>query len=146
MSEPRKPHPAPCIIDEGTLVNKKDIMRALETLENVKYTYTVDNVVISQGEGIVVKVFSSNETSTLVLNGCVFLNVLSFDYLRFTPYKKGLAMLELVEDSKVLKMIPLEEDSKKLIRTNRDLVTPSQLHFDEETAQLYEDFAEEEDD
>ncbi|MCL4498629.1 MAG: hypothetical protein M1548_02700 [Actinobacteria bacterium] len=147
MSDSRISTPAPCIISEGTLINKKDMTRALETFENVKYVYSVDGGIISQGEGVIVKVFSSRETSTLIVNGCIFLNVLSFDYLRFSPHKKGLTKIELIEDTKTLKLVPLEEDSKKLIRSNRELLASSQLSFDEESpAQLFEDLGDDEDD
>ncbi len=147
MNAPRRHPTAPCIVNEGTLINKKDMMRALETLENVKYVYAIDGKIVSQGEGAVVKIFSSRETSTLIVNGCIFINVLSFDYLRFSPHKKGLTKIELVGDAQVLKLIPLEEDVKKLMRSNRDLLASGQLGFDEEShAQLFDDFGDDEED
>lgn len=146
MSDLRKPVPAPCIVNEGTLINKKDMVRALETLENVKYVYSVDGDVFSQGDGVVVKVFSSRETSTLVVNGCIFLNVLSFDYLRFSPHKKGLTKIELVEETKILRLVPMEEDAKKLIRSNRDFMGSNHFGLDDEPAHLFDELAEEDDD
>jgi len=130
--------PAPCIVNEGTLINRKDMLRALETLESVKYEYVVDGNVISQGEGVVVKVFSSTETSTLVVNGCLFLNILSFNYLRFFPHNNSLTTVELVENSKILRLTPVEEDNRRTNRFNREIFAPSR--YDEETpAELFDE-------
>ncbi|MHB8842147.1 MAG: hypothetical protein ACYC56_10265, partial [Candidatus Aquicultor sp.] len=105
---------APCIVNDGILINRKDMLRALETLESVKYAYIVDGNVISQGEGVVVKIFSNSETSTLVVNGCLFLNILSFNYLRFYVQDNGLTTIELVEDLKTLQLTPIEEDARRI--------------------------------
>ncbi|MBE0446750.1 MAG: hypothetical protein IBX64_01325 [Actinobacteria bacterium] len=130
--------PAPCIVNEGTLINKKDMLRALETLESVKYTYLVDGNVINQGEGIVVKVFSSPETSTLVVNGCLFLNILSFNYLRFFPHNNNSTTIELVEDSKILQLTPIEEDDRRVNRINREIFATGR--YGEETpAELFDE-------
>ncbi|HZD60782.1 MAG TPA: hypothetical protein VE439_10070 [Anaerolineae bacterium] len=138
MQNSRHEASAPCIVDEGTLINRKDMLRALETLESVKYTYIVDGDVISQGEGVVVKVFSSPETSTLVINGCLFLNILSFTYLRFFPHDNNLTTIELVGDSTILRLTPIEEDGGKLSRISREVFTASR--FDEETpAELFDE-------
>lgn len=129
---------APCIVGEGTLINRKDMLRALETLESVKYTYLVDGNVISQGEGVVVKVFSSPETSTLVINGCLFLNILSFNYLRFFPHDNNLTTIELVEDSRILQLTPIEEDTRRMNRLNREIFATGR--YDEEApAELFDE-------
>ncbi|MCL6473031.1 MAG: hypothetical protein K6T91_09525 [Firmicutes bacterium] len=131
--------PAPCIVNEGILINRKDMFRALETLESVKYAHIVDGNVISQGEGVVVKVFSSPDTSTLVVNGCLFLNILSFNYLRFYTQDNGVTVIELIEDSKTLQLTPIEDDARRASRINREIFTSSR--YDEETpAELYDDF------
>ncbi len=129
---------APCIVNEGILINKKDMLRALETLESVKYTYFVDGNVIGQGEGVVVKVFSSQDTSTLVINGCLFLNILSFNYLRFYAQDNGLTTIELIEDSKILRLISIEDDVRRITRVNREIFAGSR--YDEETpAELFDE-------
>lgn len=129
---------APCIVDDGILINKKDMRRALETLEAVKYSYIVDGKVISKGEGVVVKVFSSPDTSTLVVNGCLFLNTLSFNYVHFYSRENGPTTLELVEDSRVLQLIPTEEDNRKINRFNREIFATDR--YDEETpAELFDE-------
>jgi len=129
---------APCIVNEGVLINKKDIRRALETLESVKYAYMVDGSVISEGEGVVVKVFSNPETSTLVVNGCLFLNILSFNYLRFSPHNNNLSVIELVDDIKTLRLTPVEEDNRRANRVNREIFTTAR--YDEEApAELFDE-------
>lgn len=130
--------PAPCIVDEGILINRTDMLRALETLEGVKYTYIVAGDVIRQGEGVVVKVFLNPETSTLVVNGCLFLNILSFNYLRFSTQDNGLTTLELVEESRTLRLVPIEDDNRRITRINREILTSNR--YDEEMpAELFED-------
>lgn len=130
--------PAPCIVNEGILINRKDMLRALETLESVKYAYVVDGNVISQGEGVVVKIFSSSETSTLVVNGCLFINILSFNYLRFYVQDNGLTTIELVEDSKTLQLTPIEEDTRRVNRVNREVFSTGR--YDEEApAELFDE-------
>ena len=138
MQNFRHTSPAPCIVNEGILINKKDMRRALETLESVKYSYIVDGSIISEGEGVVVKVFSNSETSTLIVNGCIFLNILSFNYLRFFPYDNNLNVIELVDDVKILKLIPVEEDSKRANRINREIFAAAR--YDEEApAELFDE-------
>ncbi|MBS3908758.1 MAG: hypothetical protein KGZ93_03945 [Actinobacteria bacterium] len=138
MQNFRHASPAPCIVNEGILINKKDMRRALETLESVKYTYNVDGDTISEGEGVVVKVFSNAETSTLIVNGCIFLNILSFNYLRFFPHDNNLSVIELVDDIKILKLTPVEEDNKRANRVNREIFAAA--HYDEEVpAELFDE-------
>jgi hypothetical protein len=140
---------APCIIGEGTLFNKRDMIRALETLENVKYSDLVDNKVVSKGEGIVIKVFASKENATLVVNEALFINVLSFKYLHFSSTRRGETVLELINDSRVLQLIPQREDSKTVgSRLNRNVFPNREVDYDEEEicASILDDLMEEEED
>jgi hypothetical protein len=132
---------APSFIDEGTLVNKTDMIRALQTLENVSYTYVVDGHTLSQGKGIVVRIFASNETSTLVINGCLFINVLSFDYLRFSPYKNESSKIELVSQSQILTLVPEVGEMEKP-KISRNLI-PWSCPYEEDADYLANDFFEE---
>jgi hypothetical protein len=43
--------PAPCIVDTGIIVNKEDMLRLLDDLEQVHYIYTLDGDLQSEGEG-----------------------------------------------------------------------------------------------
>lgn len=142
MYEPETPATPPCFVGEGTLVNKKDMMRALETLESVHYRYIVDDKDISEGEGVVVRVFASGESSTLILNGCIFINVLGFDFLRFYSNKISSSTLELVAQDHNLKLTPVEDVEPAQQKTSKNFLSS---HFDDESyAPLLEDFSEEE--
>lgn len=142
--EPNPPSPA-CFIGEGTLISKKDMMRALETLEGVQYSYRVDDKTISDGAGIVVRVFASDESSTLILNGCLFLNVVSFDYLRFYPDARGTSTVELVSGGSNLNLSPIDEGPQPQARMLKHPV--GRLNYGPGNfVPLIEDFSDEEED
>ena len=111
---------APCIINEGTLVNKRDMIRAVETLECVTYYDILDGGVISQGDGVLVKIFASKDSATLIVNGSIFLNVLSFDHLHFSSRPDGETVIELINGARILRLIPREEDPKLMARVNQN--------------------------
>ncbi|MGB3491147.1 MAG: hypothetical protein WBA57_00355 [Elainellaceae cyanobacterium] len=105
--------PAPCIVDTGTLVNKRDMRRILADLGQVRYIYSQDGQVISQGEGYVLDVFADSQQSTLVANHSLYLNVYSFDCLelgRSDDHKA--ACFKLVQDNRILSLIPLSDPLK----------------------------------
>lgn len=81
--EPNK-NLAPCFIGSGTLVKPIDMCRALETLEALDYVYEVDGEVIAEGSATLVKLSYDINVSTMILNGCLFLNAASFSYMDFT--------------------------------------------------------------
>lgn len=131
--------PAPCIINEGAVVNKRDMLRALETLDGVAYTHTVDGRVISTGRALVAQVFASRETSTLLVNNCLFVNVASFEYLRFWQ-EDGVNKLALHQDSTVLTLTALTEDQPKPPSRFARQMFPEDV-FDEDTFVLLEEDA-----
>lgn len=146
LNEPKKC--APCIVTEGVLLNKKDMLRALDTLENVIYYDIVDKKLISSGKGLVVKIFSSRDSSTIVLNESLFINVNSFKYLTFNVDEEGRTVLELINDTRVLKLIPYYEEQKpqnKLIQ--KSMNKSGEFYDDEEEtfASLSDEFCDEED-
>ncbi len=99
--------PAPCLVDTGIVVNKQDMHRLLADLGQVRYVHTQDGVLLSDGEGYVLEVFSDPNQSTLVANSALYLNVCSFDYLELqrSPHKE--TYFDLVQDSFRLRLIPL---------------------------------------
>lgn len=126
---------APCIIGEGTLFNKRDMIRALETVENVTYYDIVDNRMVSSGEGTVLKVFANKENATLILNGVLFINVSSFKYLHFTPDKGGQLIIDLVNDSRTLRLIPAEEKAKSInSRLTKNVLASEEENYSDEEA------------
>lgn len=136
--------PAPCFINEGTIYHKKDMLRALETLENLKYSYVVDGKVVREGQGALLKVFASRHSATLIINNCIFVNVLSFDYLNFKSDKTGATVIDLVEDGRILRFETIEEEIK-VPRSNREILASVDQFDDEETFALLEEGDEEED-
>ena len=99
--------PAPCIIDTGIIVNKQDMQRLLSDLSRVRYIYTQDGSLISEGEGCVLEVFSDPQQSTLVANHALYLNVLSFDYLELKQSVEQEPCFDLMQDTRQLRLIPL---------------------------------------
>jgi len=136
---------APCIVSEGTLFNKRDMMRVLETIESVTYFDIIDDQVISKGNGIVLKVFASKDNATLIVNGSLFINVFSFDYLHFTCNKQEETVVELIKESRILRLIP-HEDAKSSTKLSGSAVSRKDELFDEEEpcASLLDDLMEDE--
>lgn len=103
--------PAPCIIDEGILVNKDDIRRLLSSLSQVRYIHILDRQVQSQGEGYILEIFSDLQQATLIANGALFINVHSFDYLQLhqssDPENPKSACFDLIQDNRQLRLIPI---------------------------------------
>jgi hypothetical protein len=131
--------PAPCIVNEGILINRADIIRALETLESVKYSFTVDGSEMSCGNGVIVKIFANPDTSTLIVNGCLFINILSFNYLRFFVDESLATVMDLVEDGKALRLVSTDDEGRRNNPANRNIF--SDLDYNEEMpVELFEEF------
>lgn len=73
----------PCFIGAGTVAGTRDMVRALETIEGLRYVYEVDGETIAEGSAALVKLMADGESATMLVNGCLFLNVASFRYLDF---------------------------------------------------------------
>lgn len=99
--------PAPCLVDEGLVVNKVDMLRLLSDLGRVRYLHEHDNQVTSQGEGYVVEAFSDPQQATLVANKSLYLNVCSFDCLRLGQLSDTESYFDLIQENRRLRLIPL---------------------------------------
>lgn len=97
-----------CLIHDGTVTFPKDMVRALETLEAVRYEQVVDGEVIAQGQATLVKLMADVDSSTILVNSCLFLNVFSFRYLAFNTAEDGECRFELMGDGMKLVLRPLE--------------------------------------
>lgn len=100
---------APCLIGRGTLANPRDMLRALETLENLEYRFSVQGESIDEGSAALVKLMADPESATLVVNGCLFLNVLSFRFLDFEPLGEDRWRFLLHGDGSSLELISTPE-------------------------------------
>ena len=105
----RPNHLASCLIHNGTVTSPRDMVRALETLETLTYTQTVDGEVMAQGRATLVKIMAEPGASTILVNQCLFLNALSFRYLTFTTSDDGNCVFDLVGDGMTLSLVPVED-------------------------------------
>lgn len=99
--------PAPCIIDTGTIVDKRDMHRLLTDLNRVRYIHTQDGAITTQGEGCLLEVFADAERATLIANHALYINVRSFDYLELSQSPEQETYFDLIQDSRQLRLIPL---------------------------------------
>lgn len=111
--------PAPCIIDTGIVVNKLDMRRLLADLGRVRYLHIQDGNLQTEGEGDVLEVFANRNRSTIVANHTLYLNIYSFDYLEIKQSSEQETYLDLVQDSRCLRLIPLSTPLQE--RTTRHL-------------------------
>jgi hypothetical protein len=100
---------ASCLIHNGTVTSPRDMVRALETLETLTYTQTVDGELICEGRATLVKIMAEPGASTILVNQCLFINVLSFSYLTFTTADDGSCVFELNGDGMTLALVPVED-------------------------------------
>lgn len=109
MTYSQFPHkiPAPCIIDNGLVLNKQDMGRLLTDLNRVRYIHTLDGQVQNEGEGCVMEVFADPQRSTMIANHTIYLNVQSFDYLKLDLSPEKEALFDLIQDNRQLRLIPL---------------------------------------
>lgn len=105
--------PAPCIIDNGIVVNKSDMKRILTDLGHVRYTHSQDGQVQSQGEGYIIEVFADSHQSTLIANQSIYLNVCSFDYLQLGGGAQSETYIDLVQETRHLRLIPISSPLKE---------------------------------
>ena len=99
--------PAPCIIDEGTIINKEDIKRLLNDLGHVRYIHLIDNQVKSEGKGWVMEILNDPLQSTIVANNNLYLNLQSFDCLQLSKSQDNETCFNLIQDNRQLRLIPL---------------------------------------
>ena len=100
---------APCLVSKGTLTHPRDMLRALETIENLDYRFVVDGQCIEEGNTALVKLMADPESATLVVNGCLFLNVSSFRYLDFAHAGDERWLFTLHGDGTVLELLSIPE-------------------------------------
>ena len=106
---------APCLVGSGTVANPRDMLRALETLENLEFRYLVHGEVVNEGKAALVKLMADPESATLVVNNCLFLNVASFRYLDFEQNADNTWGFRLHGDGSLLELVstPDTEDDEE---------------------------------
>ncbi|WP_287128006.1 hypothetical protein [Candidatus Cyanaurora vandensis] len=103
------PSLAPCIIDAGIVVNKRDMLRLLEDLGRVSYEEIRQGQVYRRGEGYVMEVYCDPSCATVVVNRTLYLNVNSFDYLELDAPENERPRFNLVLDGRILSLRPLSD-------------------------------------
>lgn len=108
--EPRDPsNQLQCIVDEGVLVQRRDMVRILRDLGQVRYQEWRDDRLRRQGEGTIVHVAANDRSATVILNKRLYLNVNAFDYLQLGCDDAGGAWVDLVSIGLTLRLIPLTD-------------------------------------
>jgi hypothetical protein len=103
------PRLTPCFIERGTITSHIDMMRVLDTVEGLRYVQTLDGQVISEGRATLVKLAADPHSSTLLVNGCLFLNVSSFRHLTFSTSEDGSCRIDLAAEGMALALYPIDE-------------------------------------
>ena len=116
-------HLAPSLVGRGTVSSFPDMLRALETLENLEYRYTVDGQLIDEGSATLVKLMADDASSTMIVNGCLFLNVSSFRFLDFDRGSDGRWVFSLHGDGSVLGLIAIPETGDSAESTRPHLLS-----------------------
>lgn len=145
MRDHEKEYLAPCIVNEGTIINKRDMMRALRIYENVAFEDYVDGELMASSEGVMVDVFQCDECSSLFLKGAIFINVMSFNYLQLEVVEEK-TNAKLVNKFRTIKISPIGAPAKIVIEPDDDHIIDSLYDetFDEPHL-LHEEPFEEED-
>lgn len=98
-----------CFVHNGTVSSPRDMVRALETIEGLTYRQIVDGELLAEGRATLVKLMVEPGAATILVNGCLFLNVLSFRHLTFETDESGACTFELAGDGMRLVMQPTED-------------------------------------
>ena len=100
-----------CIVDAGVLYHRRDMARILRDLVRVRYVDLNGGEVAASGEGQVVSIFASDDSSTIVFNERIYLNLNTFEYARLGKDPDGASCIDLVDEHRTLRLIPLPWES-----------------------------------
>ncbi|MEL6490149.1 MAG: hypothetical protein AAFV85_07890 [Cyanobacteria bacterium J06634_6] len=114
--------PAPCIVDNGIVVNKADMLRLLKGLRHVRYIHRQDDEITSRGEGCVMEAFADPAQATLVANRSLYVNVHSFDYLEVVT-KGASTSFALIQDNRCLCLTPFTKEKERPMHSEIDAAT-----------------------
>jgi hypothetical protein len=103
---------ASCLVHNGTVTSPRDMLRALETMEGLTYRQVVDGETLAEGRATLVKLMVEPGAATILVNECLFLNVLSFRYLTFETDADGTCTFDLVGDGMRLLLVPTADSDE----------------------------------
>ena len=98
---------APCIVGAGIVANRTDIQRLLCDLGQVQYFDLIEGEVGARGTGYIMEVFADGTSATMAIGHTLYINVNSFDYLEVNTGTDGRVSYDLVQDSRVLRLVPV---------------------------------------
>jgi len=128
---------APCIVDEGILINQDDIKRLLTDLCRVNYVHSIDGKVCNEGQGLIQEIFSDDHQSTLIANEKMYINIQSFDYLQLSKSTTNKAYFDLIQENRQLRLIPIARNElRQSIAKNIDAETIEAMVTEVLTARL----------
>jgi hypothetical protein len=107
-----------CLVHNGTVSSPRDMIRALETIEGLTYTQIVDGATLAEGHATLVKLMVEPGAATILVNGCLFLNVLSFGHLTFETDSNGDCTFDLVGDGMRLVLVPTADTEETAATTS----------------------------
>jgi len=110
---------APCLVGRGTVTAPRDMLRVLETLESIDYRYLVHGDEVDAGRAALVKLMADPDSTTLVVNGCLFLNVASFRYMDFERSTGEAWKFVLHGDDTVLELVSVPETEEEALLAKR---------------------------
>ncbi len=110
--------PAPCIVHTGIVANKIDMRRLLADLGRVRYIYSQEGKLTSQGEGDVMEIFTNPHQATLIANHALYLNLHSFDYLELKQSPEQETYFDLSQEGSCLRLIPLSTPLQERVTRN----------------------------
>ena len=104
--------PAPCIVDEGILIDRDDIRRLLADICHVHYVHSIAGQVKNEGQGYIQEIFNDPRQSTLIANQKLYININSFDYLQLSKSTEQESCFDLIQDNRQLRLIPIARNNK----------------------------------
>jgi hypothetical protein len=103
-----------CFVNDGIIYQKKDMFRILSDLLFIKYEQFDSNGLKKVGEGRVFRVYNNINNSSVLMNGRIYLNVNSFEYLQIhTDSSSNTSFFELFTPDFSLRIYPLEAEDKE---------------------------------
>jgi hypothetical protein len=110
------------IVNKGIVYNKRDILMLLRDLGFVTYREVVKNKILEDGRGYIMRVYANSEEPTLFLNGRIYINVWSFDYLKLSKAgDKENTLFELCNEQRIIQIVP-EETSRSFPAVSKEVL------------------------
>jgi len=96
-----------CIVDEGIVLDRRDMVRVLRDLGHVRYEDRQDGRVRARGEGFIASVFANGHASTIFVNRRLYINVNAFSHMQLTRIDDDETAIDLVDDRRTIRLLPV---------------------------------------